>query len=108
MRKRICVAGVVAVALLSCAFAQNPIDAGQGRDDTQIKAEVTRALENRRFKDVQSAVHNGIVTLTGTVDVYSAKTDAGNRVHRRRNVRGVENLIQVVGPTVDDETLRNK
>lgn len=110
MSKNNRIAGLIAVVVLNCAMsgAQNPIDAGKGRNDAQIQAEVTRSLEARRFREVKSSVHNGIVTLTGTVDIYSAKTDADNRVHRRRNVRGVENLIQVVGPMVDDETLRNK
>ncbi|GGA76763.1 BON domain-containing protein [Edaphobacter acidisoli] len=57
---------------------------------------------------MKAEVHDGIVTLTGTVQVYSAKTDASRRAHRRRYVRGVENLIEVAGPVVDDDTLRNK
>ena len=51
---------------------------------------------------------NGVVTLTGTVDVYSAKLDADNRAHHRKNVKGVENEIEVAGPAIDDTTLRNK
>ena len=76
--------------------------------DAQIQADVMKALGNKRFKDIKSSVHNGVVTLTGTVDVYSAKRDADNRVHHRKSVRGVENLIEVAGPTVEDVTLRNK
>lgn len=77
-------------------------------NDTQIQADVTKALDNKRFKDVKSAVQNGIVTLNGTVNVYSDKEDADRRVHHRKNVKGVQNMIEVAGPQVDDVTLRNK
>lgn len=102
--------GLFAVLVLSGAGsqAQNPIVAGNGRNDAQIQADVMKVLDSKKFKDVKSSVRNGIVTLTGTVEVYSTKMDADNRARRRRNVRGVENLIEVSGPTVDDVTLRNK
>jgi hyperosmotically inducible protein len=77
-------------------------------NDTQIQADVMKALDNKRFKDVKASVQNGVVTLTGTVDLYSAKLDADNRAHHRKNVKGVENQIQVAGPTVEDVTLRDK
>jgi osmotically-inducible protein OsmY len=79
-----------------------------GSNDAQIQADVTKALDNKRFKDVKASVHNGVVTLTGTVDLYSAKLDADNRAHHRKNVKGVENEIVVAGPTVEDTTLRDK
>jgi hyperosmotically inducible protein len=82
--------------------------ATSGPNDAQIQADVMKALDNKRFKDVKSSVQNGVVTLSGTVDVYSAKDDADKRVHHRKDVKGVENLIQVAGPTIDDVTLRNK
>lgn len=79
-----------------------------GPNDAQIQAEITKALDNKRFKDVKSSVQNGVVTLSGTVELYSAKVDADDRAHHRKNVKGVENQIEVAGPTVDDVTLRNK
>jgi hyperosmotically inducible protein len=81
---------------------------GTGPNDAQIEADVTKALESKRFKDVKSSVQNGVITLTGTVDLYSAKLDADNRAHHRKNVKGVENLIVVAGPPVEDVTLRDK
>jgi hyperosmotically inducible periplasmic protein len=96
------IAGAVLFAGVARGVAQG------GANDAQIQADVVKALDNKRFKDVKSSVQNGVVTLTGTVDIYSAKMDADNRAHHRKNVKGVENLIQVVGPTVEDVTLRDK
>ncbi len=95
-------AGVLAVAGSMRVLAQD------GGNDAQVQAEVMKALDNKRFKDVKVSVHNGVVTLTGTVDLYSAKQDADNRAHHRKDVKGVENQIQVAGPVVEDVTLRNK
>ena len=81
---------------------------GSGPNDAQIQADVTKALDNKRFKDVKSSVQNSVVTLTGSVELYSAKLDADDRAHHRKNVKGVENQIEVAGPEVDDVTLRNK
>jgi len=47
------------------------------QSDTNLQAEITnKALNKSKFKNVQSSVSSGIVTLTGTVDVYDAKEDA--------------------------------
>jgi hyperosmotically inducible periplasmic protein len=104
-------AGVLlAVSLLFLGLAEATAQGGSNgaQSDGQIQADVMKSLENKRFKDVKVSVKNGVVTLTGTVDVYSAKLDADNRAHHRRNVKGVENQIEVAGPTIDDTTLRNK
>ncbi len=81
---------------------------GSGPNDAQIQADVLKTLDNKRFKDVKAAVADGVVTLSGTVDVYSAKEDTDKRVHHRKNVKSVENDIEVSGPAVEDATLRNK
>jgi len=76
--------------------------------DAAIQADVTKALNNKRFSNVKVNVQNGMVTLTGTVDVYSAKEDADKKAHHKKNVKGVDNEITVAGPTVEDATLRSK
>lgn len=105
--------GVLALSLSAGGFcAVSGQDAStqtmSGPNDTQIQADVTKALDNKRFKDVKSNVQNGVVTLTGTVALYSDKEDADKKTHHRKNVKGVENEIQVAGPVVEDEQLRNK
>ncbi len=62
----------------------------QSQGDAQLLADVLKALDNKRFANVKVHVENGLVTLTGTVEIYSAKEDAGNKVHHRKNVKGVE------------------
>jgi hyperosmotically inducible protein len=77
--------------------------------DNQILADIkNNALNKSQFKNVQASVQNGIVTLTGTVDVYDQKADADRRVHRVKNVKGVENQIEVAGPEIPDAELQNK
>ncbi len=41
----------------------------------QIQADVMKALDNKRFKDVKASVQNGVVTLTG--DGGSLQREAG-------------------------------
>jgi osmotically-inducible protein OsmY len=77
-------------------------------DDARIQADVQKALDNKRFSNVKVTVQDGTVTLTGTVDLYSAKEDADKKAHHRKNVKAVENEITVAGPTVEDVTLRDK
>jgi hyperosmotically inducible periplasmic protein len=106
-RAGMCRAGLlVLVGLL--AFAGTGTSLAQVPSDAQLQADVMKSLDNKRFKDVKVSVHNGVVTLTGTVDLYSAKQDADNRAHHRKDVKGVENQILVAGPTVEDVTLRDK
>lgn len=105
---RLRIAGLVCLLMLCGAMLAQAADSASGEHDAQIQAEVARALHAKRFRDVTSSVHDGIVTLSGTVQVYSAKEDASRRAHHRKFVRGVENVIQVAGPVIDDETLRNK
>jgi hyperosmotically inducible periplasmic protein len=99
--------GVAATTRMSCAQATAAAPAANPAD-AQIQADVLKALNNNRYAKVTVAVANGIVTLGGTVDLYSAKQDADNRAHHRKNVLGVENQITVDGPEVEDATLRDK
>src|ERR1700716_290619 len=92
------IAGLLVAVLL--IFGTVAKGVAQGNNDAQIQADVTKALDNKRFKNVKSEVQNGVVTLTGTVDLYADKEDADKKVHHRKNVRGVQNMIEVAGPTV--------
>lgn len=77
--------------------------------DSNIRAEIlNKALSNSKFKDVQVSVENGMVQLTGTVDVFDAKKQATNRVQRVKGVKAVENEIEVAGPMLPDAELQQK
>ena len=79
-----------------------------GGQDAQVQADVMKALDKKQFHDVQAGVQNGTVTLTGTVETYADKEDADKRAHHRKNVRAVDNEIQVAAGEVDDAILQRK
>ena len=81
---------------------------GAANNDSAIQADVMKALDNKQFKDVKVSVQDGVVTLSGTVDLYSAKENADSKAHHRKNVKAVQNMIEVGGPVVEDVRLRNK
>jgi hyperosmotically inducible periplasmic protein len=102
-------AGAVVVALLllsGMTFAQTSAAA---RYDNQIQTSVIQKLAAKSdFKDVKSTVEDGIVTLTGTVDLYQRKLDAAKTAHKIKDVQGVRNLIDVAGPNEPDVQLEQK
>ncbi len=98
-----------AVLGIGTSFAQaTSSGVGTGQNDQQVQAEVLKALDKKQFKNVKVDVKQGVVTLTGTVDLYSQKEDADRKVRHRKDVKGVQDLIEVAGPQVEDTTLRNK
>lgn len=95
--------GTGAVSSSAPAFGQT------SAADSNLRAEVmNKALNKSQFKNIQVAVHNGVVKLTGTVDVVDAKDQADKRVHRVKGVVSVDNEIQVAGPTIPDAQLQDK
>lgn len=88
------------LALAPALFAQ---------DDAQIRADVQKALDSKRFSQVQVDVRGGVVTLTGSVALYSAKEDADRKAHHRKNVTAVRNMIEITGGAeISDAALREK
>lgn len=69
---------------------------------------MTKALNKAKFKGVQTTVQDGVVRLTGTVDIFDAKEEIDRRVHRIKGVKGVDNEIQVGGEAVSNPELENK
>jgi osmotically-inducible protein OsmY len=98
---------MLAVGLLSATLmAQTPAAA---RYDSQIQTAVAQNLAAKnQFSSVQSRVEDGIVTLTGTVDLYQRKLDAAKLARKTASVQGVRNLITVAGPNVPDVQLEQK
>jgi hyperosmotically inducible protein len=96
-----------AIGLLSAALiAQTPAAA---RYDNQIQTRLTQKLAAKsQFSHVKSSVEDGIVTLSGTVDLYQRKLDAAKAARKTANVQGVRNLITVAGLNLSDAQLENQ
>ena len=77
-------------------------------DDGGAQSDVQSKLNKSQFKDVKVDVQNGVATLSGTVSLYEYKVDADKRVHKVKGVNAVRNDIQVAGPSVSDQELRQK
>jgi hyperosmotically inducible protein len=83
--------------------------AATGRYDEQIQQAVTHKIHDaKKLQAVNSSVEDGIVTLTGTVNLYQDKLDAAKKIKKLANVTGVRNDIAVAGQTVPDGQLEQK
>jgi hyperosmotically inducible protein len=98
---------LLAMGLMAAmAVAQTPAAA---RYDNSIQTAVSQKLASKtKFADVRSKVEDGIVTLTGTVDLYQSKLDAAKAARKTAGSQGVRNLIEVAGPNVPDAQLEQK
>lgn len=98
---------LLAVGLLSATLVAQPTAAA--RYDDQIQTAVTHKLAaKKQFQDVKSSAQDGIITLTGTVDLYQRKLDAAKLARKTSKVQGVRNLITVAGPNIPDAQLADK
>jgi hyperosmotically inducible periplasmic protein len=79
---------------------------GAARYDASIQSKVTQKLASKKeFRSVSSTVEDGIVTLTGSVDLYQQKLDATKNIRKLANVQGVRNLIEVSSNDISDAAL---
>ena len=94
--------------LLGLALPVSAQKQSGGRYDQQIQAKTSDELSKRdKFKEVTATAEDGIVTLTGNVELYIDKVNAEKRVRKIQNVDGVRNRIQVAS-SVHDEILRDQ
>jgi hyperosmotically inducible periplasmic protein len=104
MKKRLIPTVAVLVLLSMTAMA-----ATSGRYDGQIQQAVSQKLQkDKQFKNVASSVEDGIVTLTGTVELYQDKLDAQKKIKKLKDVNGVRNDISVSGANVPDSEIAQK
>ena len=97
---------LLATALLSATLVG---ETAASRYDNQLQSAVTQKLGSKsQFSNVQASVEDGIVTLTGTVDLYQRKLDAAKLAKKTPKSQGVRNLITVAGPDVPDAQLDQK
>lgn len=98
---------VLAIGLMGAMLAaQTP---AASRYDNQIQTTVTQKLTSKtQFSNVRASVEEGIVTLTGTVDLYQSKLDAAKLARKTAKAQGVRDLLTVAGPNVPDAQLEQK
>ena len=95
------------VAALAAAFALSAVaSTATTAYDNSIRASVTKKLADKsELREVQAAVEDGIVTLTGTVASYPDKLEAAKKA-KADHVAGVRNLIEVSATSIaDSDTL---
>jgi osmotically-inducible protein OsmY len=104
--------GLVAVAGVGshglAAWAQAPAAQANDGQDAQARADLAKLLKGKQFREVQSKVDDGVVTLTGSVPEYFDKVDAEKRAKKSPAVVSVVNQIVVAGPEVSDPELGQK
>jgi len=77
---------------------------GAARFDSAIQQKVSQQLqEMKEFRNVQASVEDGIVTLTGSVELYQQKLDAAKKIRKSANVQGVRNLLAVSSSAPDEQ-----
>ena len=98
---------ILSIGLLSTALIAETSAAS--RNDNQVQISVTQKLASKnQYSNVKASVEDGIVTLTGTVDLYQRKLDAAKLARKIPNSQGVRNLITVAGATVPDAQLEQR
>ena len=73
------------------------------RFDSKTESNVAQLTTKKEFRNVRASVEDGIVTLTGSVDLYQQKLDATKKVHKLAKVEGVRNLLEVKGNIADTQ-----
>ena len=104
MKKQILAVTVALLVLLRVTAM-----AATGRYDEQIQQAVSQKIHGiKQLQSVSSSVEDGIVTLTGTVNLYQQKLDAKKKVRKIANVTGVRDDVVVAGESVPDSQLQQK
>ena len=90
------------------AVAQTTESPRGTRYDQEIQKQSQETLQKKdKLRGITTGVEDGIVTLSGGVDLYIDKVDAEKRVRgKSRMVDGVRNHVEVRGATIEDAELR--
>jgi len=92
---------ILTVGVLAVGLAAQTTSA---RYDTEIQTRVTQQLtKTQDFRNLQASTEDGIVTLSGTVELYQQKLDAAKKVRKLDRIQGVRNLIAVSSSIPDAE-----
>jgi hyperosmotically inducible periplasmic protein len=96
---------LIAAALLFTTTLHSVQPRG-GRYDQQIRVDVAKFLASKNeCKNVKAQVEDGVVTLTGTVELDSERRTVATRVRRIPHVEEVDNQILLSPPAPLDDVL---
>ncbi len=76
--------------------------------DNKLQSDLNHQLNKNRFKDVQVSVANGVIDLTGSVELFAYKEEAEKKAHHAKDTVAVRNTIRIAGPQISDEDLQTK
>ena len=94
--------------LVSRAAALPSGTGAQAQQEDSMTSAAAARLNKKQYHDVHVKVDNGVATLTGNVDLYEYKADAGKTVLHTKGVTAIRNMIEVSGPSVADRDLQAK
>lgn len=102
-------AGAVALSAppLSAASTQ-AASSSSSQNDAAVQAQVAKELGSKNFKDVQIAVKDGVITLSGTVGLFGYKEQADQKVHHKFKHLALRNEIEVAGAEMSDAQLQQE
>jgi hyperosmotically inducible protein len=95
-------AASLSVLILGAGLAAAQSSAARYDQDIQTKVSHQFA-DKKEFRNVNSSVEDGIVTLTGSVDLYQQKLDAAKKARKADKVQGVRNRIEVSSTAPDSQ-----
>lgn len=99
--------GSLSFTLALAALLALPM-AAQEPNDARLQSDVQHQLNKKQFRDVHAQIGNGVVTLTGTVNVLADKLDAEKRVRKTHEASSINNQITVNTGEVSDQQLQAK
>jgi osmotically-inducible protein OsmY len=95
------VASFLSVGILTVGLVAQTASA---RYDSDIQTRVSQQLTKKtEFRNLQASTEDGIVTLTGKVDLYQQKLDAAKKIRKLDKVQGVRNEVAVSTTAPDAE-----
>src|SRR5258708_37071308 len=81
---------------------------GAKQDQAILRATVRIIKSRSEYKDVHAEVEDGIVTLTGKVELESSRSALENKIRHIAHVAGVRNQIALVPPPAPDELVSHR
>ena len=103
---------VLSLALSVPSLARVDRSAQSDKYDQELQESVNKTIStNKEFKNVQSTVQDGVITLNGNVNLFADKEKLERKMHDKDHVAGIRDNVQVSGEqgqSVSDTQLREK